>query len=104
MSDAGRVCVELDCVSSVEGEVPGQEADGGGEETGENGVDDDVALYEKLHVGAVLRVGSAAVLAADPTAMPKSMSRRLQTGPPNSSSSDPSRSALVSWRNSAQVA
>src|SRR5207245_11252070 len=46
----------------------------------------------------------AAVLAAEPTAMPRSMSRRLHTGPVNSSSSDWLRRALVWWRNSAQVA
>jgi hypothetical protein len=46
----------------------------------------------------------AAVFAAEPTAMPRSMSRTLQTGPANSSSALSSRSALVAWRNSAQVA
>src|SRR6266851_1385706 len=46
----------------------------------------------------------AAVLAAEPTAMPRSMSRRLQTGPVNSSSVDWLRRVLVWWRNSAQVA
>jgi hypothetical protein len=39
-----------------------------------------------------------------PTAMPRSMSRRLQTGPLNSSSADWLRRVLVWWRNSAQVA
>src|SRR5262249_1747140 len=46
----------------------------------------------------------AAVLAAEPTAMPRSMSRRLQTGPVNSRTADWSRRVLVWWRNSAQVA
>ena len=46
----------------------------------------------------------AAVLAAEPTAMPRSMSRRLQVGPANSRSPESSRSGLVAWRNSAQVA
>jgi hypothetical protein len=46
----------------------------------------------------------AAVLAAEPTAMPRSMSRRLQTGPVNSRSADWLRRVLVWWRNSAQVA
>ena len=36
----------------------------------------------------------AAVLAAEPTAMPRSMSRRLQVGPANSSSAESSRSGL----------
>jgi len=47
---------------------------------------------------------TAAVLAADPTAMPRSMSRRSHWGPVNSSSSESSRSGVVAWRNSAQVA
>jgi len=42
----------------------------------------------------------AAVLAAEPTAMPRSMSRRLQTGPVNSRSADWLRRVLVWWRNS----
>jgi hypothetical protein len=46
----------------------------------------------------------AAVLAAEPAAMPKSMSRRVQVGPANSRSAELSRSGLVAWRNSAQVA
>ena len=37
----------------------------------------------------------AAVLAADPMAMPRSMSRRLHVGPTNSSSTESSRSSLV---------
>ena len=46
----------------------------------------------------------AAVLAAEPIAMPRSMSRRLQVGPTNSSSAESSRRGLVAWRNSAHVA
>jgi len=49
-------------------------------------------------------VCSDAVRAAEPTAMPRSMSRRLQVGPVNSSSSDSLRSSLEACRNSAQVA
>ncbi len=45
-------------------------------------------------------IPDAAVLAAEPTAMPRSMSRRLQTGPVNSSSADWLRRVLVWWRNS----
>jgi hypothetical protein len=46
---------------------------------------------------------SDAVRAAEPTAMPRSMSRRLQVGPVNSSSSDCLRSSFEACRNSAQV-
>src|SRR5438067_75985 len=43
----------------------------------------------------------AAVLAAEPTAMPRSTSRRLHTGPANSSSCESSRSLLAAWRDPA---
>jgi len=46
----------------------------------------------------------AAVLAAEPTAIPRSMSRMLHTGPANSSSADSRRSGLLLRRNSAHVA
>ena len=41
---------------------------------------------------------SASVMAAKPTAMPRSMSRRSQTGRVNPSSSDWLRRVLVWWR------
>ncbi len=47
---------------------------------------------------------SEAVLAAEPTAMPRSMSRRLQTGPANSRLVESLRRVLVACRNSTQVA
>jgi hypothetical protein len=45
----------------------------------------------------------AAVLAADPRATPRSMSRRLHVGPENSSSAEAFRRSLEALRNSAQV-
>ena len=47
-----------------------------------------------LAAGAAVPAG-AAVLAAEPTAMPRSMSRRLQVGPENSSWAESSRRGLV---------
>jgi len=46
----------------------------------------------------------AAVFAADPTPIPRSISRRLQVVPANSNSADCLRSELVALRNSVQVA
>jgi hypothetical protein len=48
--------------------------------------------------------GGGLTVAAEPTAIPRSMSRRLQTGPVNSRSADWPRKVPVWWRNSAQVA
>jgi hypothetical protein len=46
----------------------------------------------------------AAVLAAEPTAMPKSMSCRWRGAAELEGVGESSRSGLVAWRNSAQVA